>query len=132
MVRSYLPIIVTVVLVIVATVVEARFSDRFTETYIDAEEFGRRFADVPMDVGDWKGEDAAVDDEVLKTAGAVRHVNRVYTNSQTGQSVGVWLIVGHARDVCRHTPNICYPNQGFRQLGRPLKHVVSVPGEKDA
>jgi hypothetical protein len=36
--------------------------------------------------------------------------------------VRLWLIVGHSRDVCRHTPNICYPASGFRQDGGQLHH----------
>ncbi len=29
------------------------------------------------------------------------------------KSVTVWLIVGHSKDVMRHTPDICYPSSGF-------------------
>lgn len=135
MVRTYLPVGITVLIIVAATLVEARFSDRFRSTNVDAEEFGRRFDNVPMVVGpsgQWVGQAEDVSDEVLQVAGAVRHVNRVYTNEATGQSVGVWLIVGHSRDVCRHTPDICYPNQGFRPKGSSLTHSIELPNGEEA
>ena len=27
----------------------------------------------------------------------------------------MWLIVGHSKDICRHTPDICYPSSGFKK-----------------
>jgi hypothetical protein len=40
-------------------------------------------------------------------------VQREYRNVRTGEKVRLWLIVGHAREVSNHTPDICYPSQGF-------------------
>ena len=39
--------------------------------------------------------------------------SREYKNAITGETVGIWLIVGHAKDIMRHTPDICYPSSGF-------------------
>ena len=33
----------------------------------------------------------------------------------TGDEVTLWLIVGHSKDICRHTPDICYPSSGFKK-----------------
>jgi hypothetical protein len=46
--------------------------------------------------------------------------------------VTLWLIVGHARDVCRHTPNICYPSAGFTQNSSILKFHLPLPGGEEA
>jgi len=51
---------------------------------------------------------------VRKTAGAIGAVQREYHNVRTGEKVRLWLIVGHAREVSAHTPDICYPSQGFQ------------------
>ena len=87
-------------------------SDRWAATNITAEEFAARFAKVPKTIGDWEGEDLEVDEIVRKTAGAVGYVSRVYTNQVNGQQVKLWLIVGHSRDICRHTPDVCYQSSG--------------------
>jgi hypothetical protein len=94
--------------------------DRWGEPGAEAAVMGQRFKQVPKQIGDWKGEDLPVDDQVKKTAGAVNYVSRRYKNGDTGAEVRLWLIVGHSRDVCRHTPNICYPASGFRQDGRQI------------
>jgi len=100
--------------------------DRWNEPGIEAKQLGERFAQVPLDIGDWKGEDLPVDEIVRNTAGAVDYVSRRYTNVLTGKEVVLWLIVGHSRDIVRHTPNICYPSSGFRQLGSNLRHLINI------
>jgi len=103
--------------------------DRWNEPGIEAKQLGERFAQVPLDIGDWKGEDLPVDEIVRKTAGAVNYVSRRYTNVLTNKEVVLWLIVGHSRDIVRHTPNICYPSSGFRQLGSNMQHHISIGGD---
>ncbi|HMP06189.1 MAG TPA: hypothetical protein PJ982_07570, partial [Lacipirellulaceae bacterium] len=66
-----------------------------------------------------------------KMAGAVRHVSRRYTNRENGKTVDVWLIVGHSRDICRHTPNICYPSHGYSQKGAVVKQQIVPPATPD-
>ena len=68
---------------------------------------------VPSKVGDWHGDDMPVDPDVRKKAGAIGAVQREYHNVRTGEKVRLWLIVGHAREVSFHTPDVCYPGQGF-------------------
>src|SRR5262245_59047604 len=98
MMRLYIPASVCVLIIAGLTVWESINSDRFTKSSITAADFGKRFADVPMKVGPWEGEDKEVGKETLETAGAVSHVSRTYTNLESGQKVDLWLIVGHARD----------------------------------
>jgi hypothetical protein len=124
MFRLYVPVAVTVVLIASLTFWESVYSDRFTGSSMDAAEFGKRFANVPKEVGPWIGTDNEVKDETLSTAGAVNHVSRTYVNRDTGQKADLWLIVGHARDINRHTPDICYPSQGFAQDGTTQKQAV--------
>jgi len=83
-----------------------------------------------MEVGPWVGTDQKVSEETLKVAGAVNHVSRKYKNMETNAEVDLWLVVGHSRDIGRHTPDICYPSQGFAQDGDKLKQKIEVPGEE--
>jgi hypothetical protein len=109
----YLPIVVGVVTIVVLTVVQSVMSDRFSDTNVTAEQRKLLLDKVPKEFGDWVGEDQEVTEDVRETAGAVGCVNRVYRNTRSGEQVRLWLIVGHAKDIIRHTPNICYRASGF-------------------
>jgi hypothetical protein len=132
MLRLYVPVAVTVVLIGALTYWEGVYSDRFRGSSVTAEEFGKRFENVPMTVGPWEGEERPVDKKTLEVAGAVNHVSRVYRNTQTQEEVDLWLVVGHSRDICRHTPDVCYQAQGFSQDGSMQKHRIEVEGEEPA
>ena len=133
MTRGYLPFILAAVLIGVLTFVEGFYlKDRWSSLAAEAEELGTRFDQVPKEIGPWVGEDLPVDDIVKKTAGAVRYVSRRYTHSTTGDEVRLWLIVGHSRDIVRHTPSVCYPASGFRQMGTRLRYHVDTAGGEDA
>jgi hypothetical protein len=110
----YLPIGLGIVAIIGFWVAEAIVSGRYQSSNISAEQFAELLKDIPLDIGDWHGQDLEVTEQVRKTAGARGYVSRTYHNSATGEDVTIWLIVGHSRDVMRHTPNICYPSQGFK------------------
>jgi hypothetical protein len=122
--RSLLaPAILGGVLIVSLCFVEGLYlKDRWGEAGAEAAEMGQRFKQVPKEIGDWEGEDLPVDEQVKSTAGAVNYVSRRYQNKETGEEVRLWLIVGHSRDICRHTPNVCYPASGFRQDGRQIHH----------
>jgi Protein of unknown function (DUF3485) len=108
-----IPIILGVLALIGLTVAEARMSGRFEGSSMTEEQFASLLKNVPMEIGDWKATELPVSDEVRETAGARGYVSREYKNTITGDRVNVWLIVGHAKDVIRHTPDICYPSSGF-------------------
>ena len=108
------------------------FRDWWSKPGVEAALMGQRFKAVPKEIGDWVGQDLTVDDMVKNTAGAVGYVSRLYKNKETEREVRLWLIVGHSRDICRHTPNICYPNAGFREEGKQIYHEMKLPGEEPA
>lgn len=107
------PLILGVLALVGFTVAEARMSGRFEGSDITEEQFAAMLENVPKDIGDWVGTDLPVEEQVKKTAGARGYVSRSYRNAITGETVEVWLIVGHSRDIMRHTPDICYPSSGF-------------------
>jgi len=111
----HLPVILGVVAIVVLTAFEADITGRFQGSDVTEEQFADLLKKVPMDIGDWHGTDRPVADEVKETAGARGYVSRRYDNAITGESVTVWLIVGHSRNVMRHTPDICYPSSGFKK-----------------
>jgi len=131
--RTLLPAALALIAIVSLSFYEGyAMKDRWNEPGIEAKQLGERFAQVPLDIGDWKGEDLPVDEIVRNTAGAVDYVSRRYTNVLTGKEVVLWLIVGHSRDIVRHTPNICYPSSGFRQLGSNLRHLINIESGNEA
>ena len=125
MIRTLLPAILGLVAILSLSFYEGyAMKDRWSEAGAEAKELGERFAQVPLDIGDWKGEDMPVDELIRKTAGAVNYVSRRYTNTKSGEAVVLWLIIGHSRDIVRHTPNICRIAQGFRQISSQLRHTI--------
>lgn len=109
----YVPIILGVIALVGLTVAEARISGRFEGSDMTEEQFAALLENVPLDIGDWHGTDQEVGELERETAGARGYVSREYKNAITGERVGIWLIVGHSRDVMRHTPDVCYPSSGF-------------------
>jgi hypothetical protein len=107
------PIILGVIALLGLTWAEARVSGRFQSSDMTSEQFATLLKQVPMNIGDWEGTDLPVDEQVKRVAGARGYVSRNYKNTITGDDVSIWLIVGHSKDVVRHTPDICYPSSGF-------------------
>jgi hypothetical protein len=128
-----LPVVLGIVAIVGLTIVEARISGRFQSSTVTAEQFEALLNNVPMEIGDWQGEDLPVEEQVRKTAGARGYVSRVYRNSVTGEEVTIWLIVGHSRDVMRHTPDICYPSSGFKtRAPENSRHTFVFEGQPPA
>jgi hypothetical protein len=109
----FLPVAAAVVLIVILTAIQFNMTDRLAGTNVSAEQRGALLQKVPTAIGDWHGDDTAVDANIRKTAGAIGAVQREYHNVRTGEKVRLWLIVGHAREISAHTPDICYPSQGF-------------------
>ncbi len=124
-------IVAGVAIIFAGTLYHASIVDRWGEATLSAEFLKDRLTRVPMDIGDWKGEDQEVTEEVQKTAGAVGHISRLYTNEKTGRQVSVWLAVGHARDICRHAPTTCFPAQGLSQQGDEITFTMPVKSEHE-
>lgn len=125
---KYLPFIVVGIIAIPLTAVQWKWMDWVWGANTPALQCAYLLhSDIPMQIGDWVGEDLPVDERTLKTAGADGYVNRVYTNSKTDQRVAVWFIVGHFRQVSRHTPNFCYKNAGFDQFEKQIPFKFEVP-----
>jgi hypothetical protein len=129
----YLSIALGVLVIVVLTIPEIRISDRFKDSNVKAEQFAKLLEDIPMEVGYWHGKDLPVEEQTRKTAGAVGYVSRGYRNIRTGEEVSLWLIVGHARDITAHTPEICYPASGFtKRADNNSLHPFIVEGQPPA
>jgi Protein of unknown function (DUF3485) len=127
----YLPAILGVLVIVGLTIPQIRMSDRFAGSNFSAEQRAKLLEKVPKDFGDWHGEDLEITDEVRKGAGVVgAAVSRSYRNARSGDEVKLWLIVGHAREISAHTPDICYPASGLMpKASENSLHSIVYPGQ---
>ncbi len=110
----YWPIVLGVLVIVGLTIPQIRMTDRFADANVTALQRADLLKNVPKTIGNWQGEDMPVEETVRDTAGVVGPaISRVYRNSRTGETVDLWLIVGHGRAISGHTPNICYRSAGF-------------------
>ncbi|TWT99922.1 hypothetical protein Pla108_08660 [Botrimarina colliarenosi] len=110
------PIVIAVVAIAALTFIEGRMSERWGDNR-HCDYCATLLDDVPKKIGNWVGVDNEVGEREREVAGARGYVSRTYKNEASGQSVGIWFIVGHARDTFRHTPDICYGGSGFAMQG---------------
>jgi hypothetical protein len=128
-----LPIILCVLAIVGFTYAESRIAGRFEGSDLTEEQFTALLQNVPEDIGDWHGENLSVDEDVRTRAGARGYVSRAYRNNLTGDEVTLWLIVGHSKDICRHTPDICYPSSGFKmRADENSRQVLEFEGQPKA
>ena len=114
--QKYLPFIVVAIVMVYPTYLQWKLMDWVWGDNIPAVQCAYLLhKEIPKEIGDWVGVDSEVSDLIRETAGAEGYISRTYTNSKTGDQVGVWLIVGHFRNVMRHTPNICYIASGYKE-----------------
>lgn len=77
--------------------------------------------DLPKTLGDWKGEDVALDEDLFNHIGAETVIDRTYKD-HLGRAVSLHLAVfKHSKGVIielPHCPEECYPGSGW-QLGDP-------------
>lgn len=127
----YVPYALAVGLIVGLSVWQGFMTDRFVPS-TDAIEMSARIENVPLDFGDWEGEDKDVDSQSLVGTNAVGPViSRIYINKNTKKRVEVWLICGKIEDMINHTPNICYPNSGFEQIGKLGRYDYGAGDEDD-
>jgi EpsI family protein len=84
---------------------------------------------IPQVIGDWKGTDAPVPDEInaMLTSDAIVH--RIYRD-QFGYEVDVWIIYWSSRNMVKgyHHPDVCWPNRGFRVASQDLVPIAAGGG----
>jgi hypothetical protein len=102
-------------------VLSDRWSNRSEQLVIGARE---RLATFPMQVGEWEGVQQEFS-EFEKGSVEGDHVSRGYVNRLNGAAVGMLMAAGHSRNVWQwHTPEQCYPAQGF-ELAAPIARTVA-------
>ena len=71
-------------------------------------------ASLPMEIRDWDGQDAPLDESVARATDSDAHISRRYSRHGGAQTVWLFLAYGvQARDLMPHRPEVCYPGAGW-------------------
>ena len=125
--NRYLPAAVAIVLLGAAAVVQGVWTERW-ETFPELDIYAQQLNKVPMQIGEWIGEDAESTEtskRMLEIAGAVGSLARVYRNDRN-EMVQVFIVCGRLYDIFAHTPYRCYPAAGFESNGEIVKKSVDI------
>jgi hypothetical protein len=97
--------------VVASGLLHGYWTERFSPAPETTEAF-RRMKTVPLDLGDWHGEELPVKPGQAG-AGVAGAIQRRYVHRTSGKSVAIALVCGRFGPVSIHTPNVCYTASGF-------------------
>ncbi len=117
MTRRLLLIVPAIVAVVATGVVHGFWTGRWQYSTEPAEA-AARLPRVPLEAGDWLGQDLETDSRLLTDAYGVLY--RRYVNRKSGRAVTFYLLCGRSGPLSVHTPDVCYGGSGFTvtRLGR--------------
>ncbi len=91
------------------------------------------FKKLPLHIGDWKGQDVALDEAIVRATDTDAHLNRRYLRQNALDSIGLYIAYGaRARDLMPHRPEVCYTGAGWTLVDRhsmdlPLSDGIKLP-----
>ncbi len=123
---NWIRIAAAVALVLGAGLVHGEWTNRW-RLADDLVETARRLESLPMTLGDWTGTPGRLSENELRVAGATGSLLRRYRNVETGAEATVMILSGPPGNIVNHTPDVCYPGQGY-SLGEPQLFRMSGEG----
>jgi len=92
----------------------------------------RDLASIPLDLGDWVGQDELIAPDIVERAQTTKYLNRVYeSRTQPGLRLTLWINYSEKGTNLRHTPEICLPSGGWTKIESQTKVLnVLAPNDK--
>src|SRR4051812_22105076 len=85
-------------------------------------------AEVPLVLGDWRGEDTVLDPKIARRTGATDLVTRRYVDQRTGATLEAIVLYGPSTEVYGHAPEVCYQAAGYEKVAGPDVRKVRAGG----
>lgn len=77
----------------------------------------RDLASIPLELGDWVGQNEDVASDIVERAQTTEYLNRVYeSRTQPGLRLTLWINYSEKGTNLRHTPEICLPSGGWTKI----------------
>jgi EpsI family protein len=93
--------------------VVAKRLDRLDESFV----LPVPLTNIPLEIGDWWGEEICLSETVKKIAGNDDYLNRIYRNDSAGQWANVYIgYTANPRTMLGHRPQVCYPAHGWERV----------------
>lgn len=68
----------------------------------------------PINIGNWKGLDIPLEDEIARKTGTDAHLNRRYTHNDASKIISLYIgCGGWTSEIVYHQPNVCYIGSGW-------------------
>jgi EpsI family protein len=84
---------------------------------------------LPMQIGDWTGQDVPLAETIVRKTGTDGHINRRYSRHGGLENVGLYIAYGiTARALAGHRPENCYKGAGWTLLDRQSMEVSLANG----
>jgi hypothetical protein len=123
----YLPILASAVVLVAYGLVEGYWTDRWALSP-DLAEAQERLAAIPLEVGNWQGEDGDLDPRAARQADIRAALVRTYANRQTGAALNVLLVAGRSGPIAVHSPEMCLGGSGFSIKGKKTREPIAGAG----
>lgn len=89
---------------------------------------GKKVESLPKQIGPWRFQRSyEFDQRALNMLQCENYVNANYVHDETGETVGVALIVGLYGPMSVHSPEICYPASGYQIIAAKEKRTIAGP-----
>lgn len=80
---------------------------------------------LPMQIGDWVGENVSLDEDMVRRTDSDSYVNRCYSRRGGRETVTLYIVCGvNTTELLSHHPENCYSGAGWRLAG---SHVTELP-----
>jgi hypothetical protein len=111
--KRYLPVIAAVVVLLFSGLVHGLWTDRWSDRQ-DLQAAAAKLRQLPTRLGEWEGEDLAP--RGRSSGELAGSLSRRYVHRPTGRVVTLFLACGKHNKVAIHTPDVCYPASGFKEV----------------
>lgn len=124
----YLPVAAAAAIIVAAAIVQGIWTERWG-TFPELDLFAAQMKNVPMQIGEWTGEDLPPEDKrIMEIAGAVGSLSRIYRNDR-GEQISMFIVCGRLDDVFFHSPDRCYPAAGFETSSEVTNQSIEAGSE---
>jgi Protein of unknown function (DUF3485) len=89
---------------------------------------------IPTTLGGWRMSpegDKKLDSMTMRITGGTDHILRTYADDLTGVKLDVLILFGPVEPVIPHTPEVCFPANGFTKIEDPITRPIKDASGED-